>query len=152
MHAHLTDDGIEQVVADIWTSILGLDVTPGSAPEANGDPSVTGVIHITGESDGTVSLECPSVLARRATALMFGMDEADLTSAEVEDALGELTNMTGGGIKALLPGPCQLSLPTVVEGTSYHINLPGAVAVRDVWFDCDGSQIAVRVFERAAAR
>ena len=36
----------------------------------------------------------------------------------MRDAVGELANMVGGNIKALMPGSCQLSLPTVAEGRS----------------------------------
>ena len=43
---------------------------------------------------------------------MFG-EGPEATSADmVEDALGELTNMTSGGFKSLLPEPCYLSLPS----------------------------------------
>jgi len=146
--AAVNNEDVEQVVVDIWASILGLEVV--TAPEVEMTrPSVTGVVHISGESDGSVSLECPKGLAEQAAALMFGMSVDELGAGEMEDALGELTNMTGGGIKSLLPGQNQLSLPTVVEGTGYHLNVPGAVPVRAVWFACEGEPIVVRVYERA---
>jgi chemotaxis protein CheX len=148
--AAVNDDAVQQVVIDIWSSILALDVVPAQE-SAMAKPSVTGIVHISGESDGSVSLECPMGLAQRAAALMFGMEPDELGAGEVEDALGELTNMTGGGVKSLLPGQNQLSLPTVVEGTGYHLNVPGSVPVRDVWFTCDGEPLVVRIYERATA-
>lgn len=150
MVAGVTVEHVRHVVVDIWSTILGLDAAP--VPEAlMTKPSVTGIVHISGEADGSVSLECPRGLAERVTALMFGLDPDELAPGDVEDALGELTNMTGGGVKSLLTGPNQLSLPTVVEGTGYQLNVPGSVPVRDVWFACDGEPLVVRIYERATA-
>ena len=152
MHRSLTEAGVAGVIAEIWASILGLDVAVAPLAEpTGGGRSVTGVVHMSGDIEGTVSLECPRELAAKATAVMFGVDEHDLTPAEIEDAVGELTNMTAGGLKALVPGASQLSLPTVVEGREYHFNVPGAVPVRSVWFECDGHPVVVRVFERAGS-
>ena len=39
--------------------------------------------------------------------------------------------MTGGGIKALLPGPSQLSIPTVVGGGEYQVSVPGTAEVAE---------------------
>ena len=150
MVAQVNDADVQQVVIDIWSSILGLDAVP--TPEGvMTKPSVTGIVHISGEADGSVSLECPRGLAERVAALMFGLQPQELGPGEVEDALGELTNMTGGGVKSLLPGQNQLSLPTVVEGTGYQLNVPGSVPLRDVWFACDGEPLVVRIYERATA-
>lgn len=149
MVAIVNSEDVEHVVAQIWGSILGLQVARARSVDMP-RPSVTGIVHISGESDGSVSLECPKRLAERAAALMFGTEVDELAPGEVEDALGELTNMAGGGIKSFLPGRNQLSLPTVVEGIGYHLNVPGAVPVRNVWFACAGAPIVVRVYERAA--
>jgi chemotaxis protein CheX len=152
VHRSLTESGVAGVVSEIWTSILGLDVAvAGPAERAHGGRSLTGVVHMRGDNEGTVSLECPRGLAARATAVMFGVDERDVTPAEIQDAMGELTNMTAGGVKALVPGTSQLSLPTVVEGREYRFNVPGAVPIRSVWFECHGHRVVVRVFERAGS-
>jgi CheY-specific phosphatase CheX len=63
----------------------------------------------------------------------------------MQDALGEITNMTGGNIKALLPGACHLSLPAVVEGTSYTIRVPSTRIVTRVPFECEGMHGAVSI-------
>ena len=44
---------------------------------------------------------------------MFGVDPESISVEQVEDALGELANMTGGNFKSLVPGPSVLSLPRV---------------------------------------
>lgn len=148
MVATIDSAAVTGIVTDIWSSILGLDIVV-AGPAELAPPTVTGLVHISGDSEGSVSLECPKDLAREVAALMFGTDADALAPGEMEDALGELTNMTGGGVKSLLAGQNQLSLPTVIEGTGYHLNVPGAVAVLAVWFACGASPVVVRVYERA---
>lgn len=146
----VTDDDICSLTADVWSSILGLEVAPTGAPPAEtSERTLTGCVHITGGPwEGTVTLECPSDLANAAAAAMFGMEQDELGREELDDALGELANMTGGGVKALVPGPSTLSLPTVVEGLSYSVNVPGSDLVREVALVCDGSPFVVRVYQR----
>jgi hypothetical protein len=36
------------------------------------------------------------------------------TAAQTEDALAELTDMTGGGVKGLVLEPCETSVPPVI--------------------------------------
>ena len=71
-------------------------------------------------------LQVPEAVARRAAAVMFELDASAASLEDMQDAVGELTNMTGGNVKALLEGQCALSLPAVVEGRDYSIPCPGA--------------------------
>jgi CheY-specific phosphatase CheX len=147
----MNDDDVHQLVTEIWGAVLGLDVAPSTeGPTAAGNRTLTGFVHIGGDWQGTVTLECPAGLATTAAATMFGMEEDELGKEEVDDALGELTNMTGGGIKSLLPGSCTLSLPTVVEGVDYSVKVPGTEQVRSLTYSCDGHPVVIRLLERAA--
>jgi chemotaxis protein CheX len=147
---NVSEDDICSLSADVWSSILGLEAVPaGTAPSAVEERTLTGCVHISGGPwEGTVSLECPTALATAAAAAMFGMEPEELSREEIDDALGELANMTGGGVKALVPGPSALSLPTVVEGLSYSVTVPGSDLIREVVLGCEGSQFVVRVYQR----
>ena len=48
-------------------------------------------------------LHCPAGLARNTTPLIFSQPKELVSVNEVQDAIGEITNMIGGNIKALLP-------------------------------------------------
>ena len=74
---------------------------------------------------------------------MFGIPEQSATAEQTQDALGELTNMVGGNIKALLPVPSRLSLPAVAEGADYLALLPGGRVVSEVNFECLGEPFFV---------
>lgn len=139
---------INDLVRDIWASVLGIDaeVAPDSARAV--EPRLTGFVHIQGDWEGTVTVDCPLPLATTAAAAMFGMEVDELAKEEIDDAWGEITNMTGGGIKSMLPGSCKLSLPTVIEGTGFTINVPGTALIRDLTYAAAGSWMVVRVLER----
>jgi chemotaxis protein CheX len=142
----LSGDDIHQLTGDTWSSMVGLAVEPTPAAAPFSAETLTGLISINGGWEGTVTLECTASLARTAAAAMFDMEPEELGTADVADALGELTNITGGGVKALLPGPCQLSLPSVVAGRNYNLSAPGARLLSETAFTSDGQQLVVRVF------
>jgi chemotaxis protein CheX len=142
------NDEINQLVGDIWGSVLGIPATSGPETLRVEEPRLTGFVHIQGDWEGTVTVDCPLPLATEAAAAMFGMAVDELSKDEIDDALGEITNMTGGGIKSMLTGSCKLSLPTVIEGKGFTVNVPGAALVHDLTFSAGGSWMAVRVLER----
>lgn len=142
----LSGEDIHQLTGDTWSSMVGLAVEPTPSTAPFGAATLTGLINISGGWEGTVTLECTASLARTAAAAMFDMEPEELGTADVADALGELTNITGGGVKALLPGPCQLSLPSVVDGCNYSLSAPGAHLLSETAFTSDGQQLVVRVF------
>jgi len=144
-----TDD-IVHISTDIWTSILGFEIkhVPEGREIPPGQRSMIGCIQITGDWEGAVTLHCPETLARKATAVMFGLPEADICDEEVQDTLGELTNMTAGNVKTLLPSSCRISLPSVAEGTDYRLRVPGGKIMIQTGFECEGEALLVSVLVR----
>ncbi|HWG95258.1 MAG TPA: chemotaxis protein CheX [Mycobacteriales bacterium] len=113
---------VEQVVAvaeEVWSSLLGEPLVPLLVPEQPGSPEdagrTSGRVLIRGAWEGGVVLAGSARLARTVAAAMFDLPQEQLTDDEVRDAFGELTNMVGGGIKSLVPGPSTLSLPAVSD-------------------------------------
>ena len=140
---------ITQAVETIWSTMLGLEAkTSQTALNPRLKPStLTGCIQITGAWQGAVTVECPGGLARRVASIMFGSDACDVTADQVNDALGELTNIIGGNIKALLPEPSQLSMPAVTEGTDYLFCIPGSRPMAELTFSCEGKPFQVTVLK-----
>jgi chemotaxis protein CheX len=151
---NVQEQDIRDITGAVWTSVLRRDAeTPSGDPEAEFAGSVmTGCVQMSGTWDGAVTLQCSIQLARAAAAAMYDSDPTEMSSAEIRDALGELTNMVGGNIKALLPGPTQLSLPFVVEGGKYSLNICNVVAVHRVWFSSLGETFVVTLLARDNAQ
>lgn len=142
---------INDLVGDIWGSVLGIPTTPAS-PEVHVDePRLTGFVHINGDWEGTVTVDCPIGLAREAAAAMFAMEVDELSNDEVDDALGEITNMTGGGIKSMIEGQCKLSLPTVIQGKGFTVRVRGTEEIYELFYRAAGSWLVVRVLARVEA-
>lgn len=142
-------DALSAMAAEIWESMLGIELTPVGEPEAasTGERTLTGCVQITGEWAGAVTVKCPTALARVFAAAMFMSEPDGLDLDEVFDAFGELTNMTGGSVKGMVPGDCQLGIPAVAEGLDYSLTLPRGVAVAAVGFRHAGQPLEIVVYE-----
>ena len=146
--APVTADDIIAITQEVWSSFLLLDAVEGSTES---DPVVgqrmTGVVNVSGAWQGSVVVECPIAHAVAAAEAMFAAEPGSLSSDEVGDALGELTNMVGGNIKSLLPAPAALSIPSVTEGESYTVRLPGAVQLNTVALVCAAGVVHVSLWK-----
>jgi len=140
-----------QYTENIWKSILNLDVKKVAEEYCprEGEDTLAGCVHISGEWQGVVALDCPQELAKKAASIMFQMSEDEVAPDLVQDALGELTNMTGGNLKSLLPEPCFLSLPAVTM-THYGLRIPGSELITSVTFQCWGYKFRVSVLKKVA--
>jgi chemotaxis protein CheX len=150
------EDAIIQVTKNVWESILGHEIQAsedkGLLSRMSGERTLTGCVQLAGAWEGAVFLFAPSLLATRLAGVMFSMEPSTLTDSDIEDAWGELGNMIAGNLKVLLPSPCQLSLPAVVQGLDYEVVVPGTKLLSRVFFDCEGEPIIVTLLEGVAGR
>jgi chemotaxis protein CheX len=142
--------GVESIVAEIWESMLGI---PVEATDATYDPGreLRAAVQITGGWEGAFIIECPELSARAFTAAMLGEDDLGaLDPTEILDVVGELANMAGGNLKAIVAADSRLSLPTVTAGRDLDLNVLGASEVVRSRFVADGSPFTVVVVARSA--
>ena len=81
---------------------------------------------ITGSWTGHVVYACSTVAARRAAAAFLAMESDEVSQEDLSDVLGELANIVGGNVKAMLPPGCFLSLPQVVLAPEAATKYPNA--------------------------
>lgn len=141
---------LDQIVSDIWAAMLGLTLEHHhDAPVYPPDQRVaTGVVQITGDFEGAVTIQLTERKATEVAALMFAMDPDEIGEEEVSDAVGELANMAGGNVKSTMTGSCQLSLPSVTSGRDYHVSVPGTVVRDKIGMTCDGELVVVSLLAR----
>jgi len=141
---------VAQVVASVWDTALGLPALPREGHDLTGshDHGVLGRVRITGAWEGVVAMSGPSRLAAECSALMYGTEPQDLTEAEIRDGWGELVNMVGGHIKALVPPVSRLALPLVGPNRNAAYREPDCKVLNEVVFACQGSRMRVTVLKR----
>jgi CheY-specific phosphatase CheX len=138
-------------LADVFSTMVSLKATP--AKDANAQhfaERVTGSVGFGGESvSGAVYLHMPAALAVRVTATMLGLPPEDITGeAEVNDVVGEMTNMLAGGLKSTLcdlGATCAVSTPAIIRGSSFAIEALPDVRRESMDFDCEAGRVAVEV-------
>jgi chemotaxis protein CheX len=150
------DDAIYEITQNVWESILGQQITRIAGgdllPQVTGRRTLTGCVQLAGAWEGTVFLFCSADLASELASIMFGAQPGTLGNGDVEDAWGELTNMIAGNLKVLLPRPCQLSLPAVVQGLDYQVVVPGTTLYAQAKLECRGEPVVVTLLEGSTQR
>ena len=97
---------------------------PLQEPVSDFKCNITGMVGFAGTYMGVISIHCPVGLAMKITSNMLGM-ECDEVNEDLNDAIGEITNMLGGSIKHVLSKggmDVKMSIPTVISGDSYIVN------------------------------
>jgi chemotaxis protein CheX len=141
------EEDVRALTADVCQTLLGFDVQPAggeAAAVAEGSRLLRGRIVVSGAWHGAVSIGCTASFAEEAAVHIF--EGADAVSPDdVRDALGELANIIGGGVKGLMPSPSRLSLP-VVSHTDGWRDDTGTGPTREIWFECpSGERFVVTV-------
>jgi len=109
--------------SEILEFMLGVQVgeLPESVPRNTAD--MTAMVGLAGELSGILSVRCPAAAAATLASKMLGTDVPP-SDADTRDALGEISNVIAGTLKAKVPGldeGCLLSTPTIVIGLDYKL-------------------------------
>jgi chemotaxis protein CheX len=133
-----TDEDLNTITDQVWSSYLDPDGTSPlvRVPADNRPTSVSASVSLTGAWRGHTVVSCSEAASRNAAAALLAIDLQDVTQADVIDAVGELANVIGGNVKALLPEPCLLSLPHVlINGASGWPAVIEVSRITGTWMD-----------------
>lgn len=156
---------INRAVSDVFKTMLGRTPTVAPNQEQPAEkkilisephrPQVVGTVGFIGDVNGLIYLHLDLGFARLCTCHLLGMTEQELDEAGdevINDAIGELTNMTVGSFKNGLCDagyPCKLTIPSILRGTSFSIE-PISDAVRHVYyFDCNAHRVVADILLKA---
>jgi hypothetical protein len=120
----VTEESFYTIVQDTWTSTLGFPVERAAADEFSAAGAFTVCVKITGAWDGEVRLHCSPQLGQAIAAAIFQVEADNAESGEILDALSELIHIIGGNLKALLPHPVILSLPSLPDPSNWAQTTP----------------------------
>jgi CheY-specific phosphatase CheX len=138
---------IQAIVGFVFNTMLGMSAEAVSGEWAVQNRSVTAAVYFAGEWKGAVMLECSRDLAFALTEKLADVAKPTELDESVRDALGELANMVGGNLKAILPKGVSLSMPMVVQGSDYLIWFSGGNVVSRLAFECDSGVLWLHLIE-----
>lgn len=126
-----------QIAQMVWESMLSLPLVPAESAGRGDQPTLVAAIRFKGAWHGEVVATVDHDLARSIAGAMLEILPEALGDEDVHDALREMINMVGGNLKALLPPPCQLSLPLVVSTQASQGEVLGLAVNEAVHFECE---------------
>lgn len=134
----------------IWASMLGITITSSESTELpqHGAGYIGACVQLVGAWQGAVLVDCSLGLAQRAAKSFQGKHEREISVDEVRDTVGELANMAAGSVKALLPQPTHISLPSVADGRDYDLTVRRGKVVLQCPFESEGERLMVSLIER----
>ena len=110
----LDEETVQSIAQEAWSALVGDDEFLVPLPGGLPDDALSSWVDIVGPWNGTVVLTTGRGTAEELARCLLAehappvLDEEDIT-----DGMGELANVVGGNIKAVLPGPSVLGLPEV---------------------------------------
>ena len=139
---------VAQIAESIFTTMMEIDVCATDAPWQPTEDRLTSSVYLEGEWNGAVSLVCEWRQAREFAGKFLSMDPPEPVDNDVRDVLGELANMIGGNIKSMMAKDVRLSLPSVIDGSSYELRICGSHIEEVVGFRFYGGDFWVLVCGR----
>lgn len=138
-----------ETVPDMFETLIfaKATVTQDDAPLAS--ERISGAIGLAGDDvTGSVYLHLPESFARQAArAMLEGTAGQNAGDSEVNDVVGELTNIVSGVLKSALCDAghfCAVSTPSVIRGV-FSVDAAPDLRVETFYFICLGQRLAVEV-------
>jgi chemotaxis protein CheX len=142
---------LDSVMISVWETMIGTEISRTELKahwKEDLETAMMACIQITGGWEGAVTIECTESHARKMAETMFCMEPGEAADDEVLDAFGELVNVVGGNVKAILDGGADLSLPAVTKGVDYTVVVPGSTEKCHLAFESNGEHIRVGLLAR----
>jgi chemotaxis protein CheX len=133
-------------LAEVFSTMFSLPAVPlADAAVFNMTERVTGSVSFVGEAvTGSVYMHIPAPFAAIIAGAMLGLPPEELAGdADVNDVIGEVTNMVAGGLKSWLCDAgvaCALTTPAIIRGTSFCVLPSEGVQKIEFGFASDAHQ------------
>ncbi len=114
---------------------------PGDTASETAGSQVVGTVGFIGDIDGLIYLYLDTEFAEEAAAHLLGLTDEELEQVgdeAINDAIGELTNMTVGTFKNQLCDRgyhCKLTIPSILRGSNFSIEPTSSVTRRTYHFE-----------------
>jgi len=143
---------LAQIVESVFETMLSLEVAECGTPWFPGGDRLTSAVHLAGDWSGVLLLECNRSQACHFAGRFLSTETADTVDDVVRDVLGELANMIGGNMKCVMTPGIHLSMPTVVDGSEYHLRVCGTEVRDRLAFQCAEGHFWVTVLATKSSK
>jgi chemotaxis protein CheX len=116
---------LECAAIEVFEMMAGVHLEANPSPTEEPKGEHTAMVGLAGALCGTVTVRSTKVSSSSLASAMLGGDAASNPST-ISDALGELCNMVAGNFKtkvSSLADQCMLSVPTVISGEDYSMEM-----------------------------
>ncbi|MFZ3046959.1 MAG: flagellar motor switch protein FliN [Desulfatirhabdiaceae bacterium] len=128
-------------VFDTMLSMKTLVADTVSATTLQGMRTV-GSVSFAGDAMGLINIHVTSEFSRKMASVMLDMDISEVDEeADVNDVIGELSNIIGGNLKSIFTDAslrCELSTPSITRGSNFSIETMNMELYERLAFDCMG--------------
>jgi len=147
--AEVNENDLAEMVEQVWMSYLDPEGVSPLIPtyDENQPSEVHSSVSITGSWTGHVVYASSTAAARRAAAAFLALETDEVSQDDLADVLGELANIVGGNVKAMLPPGALLSLPQVVLAPDSAARYPNAERISGVYGVWDGEPVSVSMWQ-----
>jgi len=138
-------------LVDVFETMLSMPaVLQPAATVPHFDNRVTGSVGFAGDKvTGAIYLHFSAPFATTVAAAMLGLKPEELSDDnEVNDVVGEATNMVTGGLKSWLcdsGADCAMSTPAIIRGKAFSIEPMPDVQRECLVFKCNQDFVVVEI-------
>jgi chemotaxis protein CheX len=149
VEVEVDENDLAEMVEQVWEAYLDPEgVSPLMQTYDENQPSeVHSSVSITGSWSGHIVYASSRAAAQRAAAAFLAMELDEVSEEDISDTLGELANIVGGNVKAMLPQGAQLSLPQVVLGPESSARYPNTERISGVYGLWDGEPVSISMWQ-----
>jgi chemotaxis protein CheX len=126
-----------RIVAEVFGVMADIVAEPAAESWPPSEELVTAAIYFTEPWKGAMMLECVVSLAFEFTSRLMSVPLPTTVDADVCDSMGELVNMIAGNFKALMPPETGISIPSVVRGRDYVLQMRGSKTLSQIVFETE---------------
>jgi chemotaxis protein CheX len=145
LNVEIPPNDLAQIVGSVCGAMMDLEASECDLQWFPGEDRLTAAVHLAGDWNGAVLVECSREQACRFASRFLSIDPPETVDDMVRDVLGELANMIGGNLKCLLTPGIHLSMPSVVNGSDYAFQICGAEIQRRLAFRCAEGEFWVTI-------
>ncbi len=148
VEVEVNENDLAEMVEQVWMSYLDPEGISPLIPtyDENQPTEVYSSVSITGSWSGHVVYASSTIAARRAAGAFLAMELDEVSEEDLSDVLGELVNIVGGNVKAMLPPGCFLSLPQVVLAPEATTKYPNAERISGVYGLWEGEPVNISMW------